>query len=172
MDDVIEGTNEGQRVRIGIGSRWKRNDVGDVAASFRGAAVKVLGPGDAPNTVSYAYEIDGSPRQRTTETFVQFFDPLLAGHDLSNPYLCQAPFVICTKCLALWIPETSPEPPECKAQTWAKPYQAQIDEAQGAYMRSVDGLAAATRGAIKQRERRYEPGRNGLGAGIIGRWPW
>lgn len=166
---------------IGIGSRWKRKNgttiPGYTGESYADKTVIVLEP-SKPAEVRYQYECDGVRGHRTLEAFARDFEHVPAGHDLSNPYLAKPPFITCMSCGKMWDREY-PEPPDCEPLFTGEPMQVLVDRNQGNHMAQLDFIVAsphyrrvAREFTKKQFMNKFEPGRNGLGAGIVGRWPW
>lgn len=96
-----------------------------------------------------------------------------AQHDLSNPYLAQRGWVRCARCLRAW-PKGDAEPGDCPPAIVAldTPQEA-VDRMQAKVMARQDFDRAMDRAeAPKPRPPEFEPGRNGLGSAIVGRWPW
>lgn len=154
--------------RIGVGSKWRRKAPNaDVAAPYAGRIVTVLE--SPPGRVRYVYDHEvggGSSTDRAVTSFLTLFRREPAGHDTSNPYLAPRDYVTCGLCLRIW-PKGHPEPPACPLRADGRPAQEIIDRVQASAMslRDLDSEEPPERP-------RFEPGRNGLGAGIIGRWPW
>lgn len=175
-------TKPGEIVRIAVGSRWRRNKAG-IGGRYIGrytgeAVVVVLAPLTISGQVQYRHETGNHIVNRESEKFREFFDLIPAGHDLSNPYLCKPPMVICMTCAQMWDFTIDPEPPVCTPGASSEPIQVRIDRAQADALKSAEERTADYR-KLARRIRRsflfprdYEPSRNGLGAGIVGRWPW